>query len=70
MSTVSRAEWDTYTDEEKFLYVQLADKDNDNMREVLELIPECPDHGFCLPHMKGWIKARISQLAAPDTRAL
>lgn len=55
---LSRAEWDTYSDEEKFQYVQLGDKDNEDMRKVLELIPECPAHGFCLPHMTDWIKAR------------
>ncbi len=26
---------------------------------VLSLIPECPIHGFCLPHFESWIKNLI-----------
>jgi len=55
---ITRAEWDAYTDEQKWEYTQMTDKQNDAMTEVLNLIPECPEHGFCLPHMSDWIKAQ------------
>lgn len=58
---VTRQEWDWYTDDEKFQYVQLSDKDIEDKDAVLHLIPECTVHGFCLPHIKDWIKYHVRQ---------
>lgn len=57
----TREEWDNYTDDEKFQSLQLTEKDNAEMRSVLEEVPECPQHGFCLPHAREWIKYAVYQ---------
>lgn len=54
----SRAEWDAMTDDEKYRSLQLTEQDNAEMRRVLKEIPECPAHGFCLPHFSNWIRTQ------------
>lgn len=55
---ITREEWDEYSDDEKFQYAQLTDGENERMKKVLRLIPECPHHGWCLSHMEDWIKSQ------------
>jgi len=37
--------------------LKVTDQLLDARNEVLSLIPECPTHGFCLPHFKDWIES-------------
>lgn len=52
---ITREEWDSYTDEEKWHFVRYGEQDLEGYKKILERIPECPAHGFCKPHMWDWI---------------
>lgn len=58
---ITRQEWDGYTDDEKFQYVQVSDKAIEDRERVLRLVPECRYHGFCLPHISEWITYHLRQ---------
>lgn len=53
---MTREEWNAMTPEEQWQHIAFLEKDNDDMRTVLSEIPECPHHGFCLPHFRNWIR--------------
>lgn len=43
--------------------LKLTDKLYNALREVIKAIPECPEHGECIPHALEWIeKAKIAML--------
>lgn len=55
-STISRSEWDNLTPDEQYDFMCLLNRLVDSSRELLHLIPECPDHGNeCIPHAKEWV---------------
>lgn len=54
--------------EVKNLKLTIFDKDEEigcleslyeDRQKLLEAIPECPDHGACIPHAIEWVKLRI-----------
>lgn len=52
----TRHEWDALSADEQFEYMQLTECENVDLRGVLNELPECPDHGFCLPYFRDWIR--------------
>lgn len=36
--------------------LELTDKLYNDMRRVIQAIPECPEHGECIPHAMDWIE--------------
>lgn len=64
---ITRAEWDSYTDEEKWIFASTTDQLLEADDKVLRLIPECPRHGYCLPHYSDWIKARLEPINQEQT---
>ena len=61
-SQTTREEWDAMTPDEQWQYFQLMERSDDEFRELLKLIPECPAHGDqCIPHAKQWIREQISK---------
>lgn len=59
---MTREEWDGYSPDEQFQYMQLIEKEAADQRSVLEEIPECPNHGFCLPYFRDWIRQRALRM--------
>lgn len=45
--------------EELIAHIELLSKMCDDYHAVISLIPECPEHGHCLPHAKYWIQAQL-----------
>lgn len=58
---ITREEWNTYSDDEKWKYVELQEMHADDCENLLKLIPECPPHGFCIPHMRQWITEHVAK---------
>lgn len=58
---ITREEWNTYSDDEKWLLLTLNLKSVEEYEQLLNLIPECPDHGFCIPHMRQWLTAHLGK---------
>lgn len=56
MDLTTRAQWDAFTEEEKWTLYSLTEKSEADMKAVLQESPECPDHGFCLPFKRQWIR--------------
>jgi hypothetical protein len=53
---MTREEWDKLTPEQQFEYVQLCDAEIERYKEVLLLMPPCPEHGqLCLPRYQHWL---------------
>lgn len=61
MSAITRQEWDSYTNDEKYKYVTTLEKLISERERVLNTIPECPIHGAgCVPHAVEWVKRRVA----------
>ncbi len=55
MNKITIAKWDQMTADEQFEYVRLVETLLSNRDELLKAIPECPEHGECIPHALEWI---------------
>lgn len=53
---ITRAEWDALTDDEQYQAYSVAEDLLQGAQDVLREVPECPDHGFCLPYFRDWIR--------------
>jgi hypothetical protein len=51
----SPEEWNALFADDRLKSLQLTEQDNEHMRSVLEQIPPCPQHGFCLQWFTHWI---------------
>jgi hypothetical protein len=68
MDGISRDVWDTMTPDEQWQYMELTERRERDLDDLLKLIPECPLHGTCIPHAKRWVRKyadieRIMQLS-------
>lgn len=64
MTAITRVEWDTYTPQQQFDYVQLCEAELAEANRVLAEIPDCPVHGACMPHYREWIVLRRDGVVA------
>jgi hypothetical protein len=53
---ITRAEWEALTPDEQFQWANLLKQSDNQLRELLNVIPECPLHGPCIPHAHDWIR--------------
>ena len=61
---ISISEWRSYSDEEKWQYVQTLEKLLESRDEIVKLF-DCPDHGQCVPYAIQEIK-RLQNLDKAD----
>lgn len=60
---VTRTEWDALTDDERFYHYGLMERSDEELRELLSLIPNCPVHGTgCIPFAKDWLRTHQQPL--------
>lgn len=60
MSAITREEWNGYSPEDQWAYVEVLEKLNSDSLRVLRAVPECPVHGVdCVPHAVEWIERMV-----------
>ena len=57
---MTREEWDAMTPDEQWQWAKLMEKSDEQFRDMLKMIPECPEHGDqCIPHAEEWIREQL-----------
>lgn len=67
---IDRHEWDRYSADEQFEYLQLTEKRIVELEKILDIIPECPEHGGCIPHAVVWVERMVYISALDDDDVL
>lgn len=56
--------WNTLSEADQFQYVLTLESLLADAQHTLALLPQCPDHGYCNPYFRDWIRAQLGQPVA------
>lgn len=62
--------WNTLSEADQFQYVLTLESLLADAQATLALLPQCPDHGYCNPYFRDWIREQLGQPTLNSEAAL